>query len=1254
MNARKTLALLLALVLLLTTLSACHKSPAPDPDPSQTGASTSTSNPTVSDPTDPDVPLNPEIPEEDLSQGDDDTEEPDWDNNGYEDEGDWGEGDYGEEEWEEPDGDELDDKMPTVSKGSPSLNYLGKTVGVLVPNEKPSYYNALLKTIKSGINATVKEIAWKDVKTALNTLDLEALIIPDSQTVPYGTSTAVTEYLRSGGKLLSLGDIPMSETLYYKDGKWVDGQTFMTTDSQGKGRYILSDYDREKDLTKTTRNASSLDIETGYSMELGDFGSPTKTKALHLKLNNARGWDNQYFKAVGQGYQSVGLWAKGDKNTNEMSIEVREDDGSRWYAVIELTTEWQYYVLGPGDFSYWQWDSTATGRGGANDRVNIKNAAYVSYGISFSYCKDSEYGEKNIYVDSVSLLNYAKPDEDMLILDGFSGDYKYYPVTNGNKLVTYDNQIFVADRKYTLPDSMVSMHAGTQGVGFGNSRGTRFVPLIEILDSKNLSSGYLAWMNVNSSYAIERETNSSITACFSTSDPAFYDANGLAAVLDVLRTMLNDSLFVEAGTSDIMYVKSETDIVSFGAYVRAKDMTAVTVELDLAKNGKRIAHTTYDFSTATEVMQKDDVFTCVESGRYALSAGEPDQIVMTLMQDGVAVDRIVQDVILWTPEAMSDRSYVTKADGEFWVNGKPLRLYGINYAPNMGTGLDDFLDNSWDFEVWNNPNSYNPERYYRDLLRLKEIGFNAIAINCYPESAQASKNIMHFIYMCQKLGIYVDVFVYGADGVTNGNGAGAVTIIETQHLAEFDNIVAYDLCWERTLGTYNGDYNNPSGRKQYDDEWHAWILQNYGSIENAEKIWGETVPKNGVNAISPTDAMVSAEEPSKMVAAYRRFADELISERYYNIMNTIKQVDPFHLMSSRAGAPSGWPMYGAANMVFDAQGLASAYDFYSPEYYANLETIEDALFVNFYARYCMPDSPVVWKEYGKPLKCSDNYLANFLTEDNKTRKQELQHQADYAEAMLEMIIAGHGTAAYAWLANGGIRVGSWEDYGATNPDGSDRPVTKVYREYRDKFMNQPLLSEEADLVITVDRDRTANGWQGMYTAMKDVLLAAVKEGKTVAFVDEGTGKNTATVSDAAVGDAGVASETNPARYVNGEIREVYVRGSDGVWKKVSYGETVQLPKGAVDVRVVVTNTQRAEWLSKSASGKNYVSLVSTSKSQVQFNQPLSGNVKYLETVTQEFRLTDNMDKWQSVSMRFGIEGRFIFGDTFTFNMDVQD
>ncbi|MBQ5841230.1 MAG: hypothetical protein IIW40_04670 [Clostridia bacterium] len=1224
MNAKKLLALLLTIVLLLTPLSACRKKPVSKPD------NTSKPDSSVSEP---DSVVDEEIPDEessDPSVDDSDVME------------DWGD-DYAD----------YDETMPTITKGSPSLDYLGKTVGVLVPDRKPAYYDALLKTIKSGVNATIKEIAWKDAKNALTVMDPEAVIIPDSQTVPYGTSTAVTNYLKRGGKLLSLGDLPMSETVYYKDGKWLDGQTFMTTDSQGKGRYILSDFDRDKDLTKIVRNNSTIDGDC--ILTLGDFGSPTGTKALHMNLKDARGWDSQGFKSVGIGYQSIGLWAKGDKNTPEMSVEVREADGSRWFAVLQLTEKWQYYVLGPNDFTYWQWSSTnTTERGGANDRVNIKDTIGVSFGISFSYCKNSEFGEKNIYVDSVNLLNYAKPEEDNLILEGFSGDYKYYPVTNGNKLVTYDNQMFVADRKYTLPKSMVSMHAGTQGVGFGQKRGTRFVPLIEIMDGKNLSSGYLAWMNINSSYAIERETNSSMTACFSTSDPAFYDKNGLAAVLDVLRTMLNDSLFVEAGTSEIIYVKSETDIVNFGAYVRAEDMSTVTMDLDLAKGGKRIAHTMYDYAMANEVTNKDGVSVSVESGRWALSAGEPDQIVMTLKQNDVVVDRIVQDVILWEPEAMGDRSYITKKDGEFWQNGKPLRLYGINYVPNMGTGLDDYTDNSWDFEVWNNPNSYNPERYYRDLLRLKEIGFNAIAINCYPESAEAGKNIMHFIYMCQKLGIYVDAFVYGADGVTNGSGGGAVTIIETQHLAEFDNIVAYDLCWERTFGTYNGDYNNPNGRKQYDDEWHAWILRNYGSIANAEKAWGEVVPKSGVNAIGPTDAMVAAEDASKMVAAYRRFADELIAERYYTIISTLKRVDPYHMMSSRAGAPSGWPMYNAANMVFDAQGLASAYDFYSPEYYATVDTIEDAIFVNYYARYCMPESPVVWKEFGIGLKCFDNYAANFLTEANKTRKQELENQANYAKTMLEAIIAGHGTAAYGWLFNGGIRVGSWEDYGATNPDGSDRPITKVYREYRDKFMNQPLLSDKADVVFTVDRDRTANGWMGMYTAIKDVLLKAVKEGKTVAFVDEGTGKNTATVSDASVGNAGAASDTNPARYVNGEIKDVYVRGSDGVWKKVNYADTVQIPKGPVDVKIVATNTQRAEWLSKSSSSKNYVSIVSKANSQIKVNQPLSKNVKYLETITQEFRLTNSFNSWQSVSFRFGIEGRFAFGETFTFNMSVQD
>lgn len=1211
------LAVVLAAVILAVTLLG-RGAPVKPPDKDVINPGTTPSSTVPSDVPDTPEPednnVDPELPPEDIDPG-----------------------------WEDSDDyDDFDETMPAAVKNSPNLDYRGKTVGILTPATRPAYYDKLVSTLRKGINATVTEIPWSKVSTALDAKKIEAVVIPDAGTVPYGTVKAVNTYLSNGGKLLTLGGPPLENTLYSYNGKWIGQVAFMEKDSAGKGRYILSEFNRQKDLTKWGRNASPYEGELIF--EIGDYGCPTKTTAAHVKHTDSQAWDMLTFGLSGKGYKSIGFWAKGSANTPEISIEVLETDGARWYTSLALTQEWKYYVLGPKDFTYWPYDTTATGRGDEGDKLNIKAASSISIGIAYSF-STLETGEHEYWLDSVCFLNYEKPVEEELVLEGFSPEWKYYPITNGASCSTYEGQVFVADRKYTLPNDAVSLSAGTQGTGFAMGKLTRYIPLIEIYDKKGLYSGCLAWMNINSAYSADRTSNGSITACFGTNDPKFYNSNGLTAVLDVVRTLLNDSLFTEAGTTEYIHVDSETSALDMGAYVRAKDMNGVTMDVDLASDGKRIAAVSFDLASAQTVKEHAGTLLNIISTRYQLSAGKPDTVMITLKKDGKAVDRIVQEMNYWSPKPLNKRHYITKSGGEFMQNGKALRIYGVNFFPNVaGVGFDAKNDQVMGYhELWWSDAAYDPDKIYKQLKRVKEIGFNAVSINGYIDEAREGNNLLHFVNMCDSLGLYVDCFIAGSDGVSATRGGTAAQIIELQHLADFDNIIAYDIAWERTLGGYEGGYSNANGRKALNEKWLTWVIKNYGSVAKAEQVWGESMPKSGDEYTGPTDAMLCSSKSSALVAAFRRFADEYLSTTYGTIISDIRTVDSHHLISSRAGAPSGTAMYSPSNMVYDAQGLASAYDFYSPEFYDEGSGYDkrDFAFVNLYAQFAMPDSPVVWKEFGESVWQG----SNFLPDTHLKRAAALKRQVTTAKAMLDSAIATHSTAMYWWCYSAGYRAGEESDCGVVNPDGSDRPVTKLFREYRSKFMNQKTRGK-ADVTFTVDRDLSASGWKDMYTSIKTELLAAIDAGKTVALVDAATGKTTANVSDAAVGGCGKASATNPARYVNGEFDLVQVRGSDGIWRTVTEGDHVSLPNGAVDVRVTVQNTQRAEWLS---SGKGAVSIVSADTSDIRVKKTIRSNVKYLGRLTQEFRLTDNFKgKQTSMALRFAVEGRFEFGTPFNF------
>ena len=531
-------------------------------------------------------------------------------------------------EYVESDEPEIEeDAMPVDIDKSPNLDYRGKTVGVLTPNKKPAYYNDLLTILETEINADITEISWTDVSTALDPTKIEVVIIPDSSTVPYGTKTAVNNYLNNGGKLLSLGGVPFENTLYSYNDQWIDEYEYMKESSNSANKKIIGEFNSTLlGLSGWGRNQSS--DEGNRTTNIGDYDCPTNTNALYVKLENLQSWDMLRRDISGKGYKSVGFWAKGAGNTKEIAIEVRESDNARWYASVPITEEWEYYVLGVNDFTYWQWDSNSE-RGGAGDKLNFENSDKFFIGLSGSFSSVAT-GEHEYWLDDVCFLNYEKPVEDEYVLEGLSPSWKYYPITNGNSVTVSDNQVFVADRKYVLPDDAVSINSGTQGIGFASGKMTRFVPLIEIYDSKELLSGYLAWMNINSTYSANRKSNGSITACFGTDDPDFYNTDGLAAVLDTVRTMLNDTLFTEAGTTEYIYVESETDSLKMGGYVRGESMSGVTMDIDLASKGKRIAAVSYEMESALTVRQYADTVLNTISVDYQLSEGKPDTVMITL------------------------------------------------------------------------------------------------------------------------------------------------------------------------------------------------------------------------------------------------------------------------------------------------------------------------------------------------------------------------------------------------------------------------------------------------------------------------------------------------------------------------------------------------------------------------------------------------------------------------------------------------
>lgn len=1119
--------------------------------------------------------------------------------------------------------------------GSPNLDYSGQKVGILVPPEKPEYYDDVVKAIKSGVNATVEEISWENAATQIDAQKYEVIILPEAKSYPANASTAIDNYMQNGGKLLTLGGPPLQDGKELVNGKWLNQQEAFDTAEKKKA----------VDFSKTTEASFTLNADNpgqlGYELEL-EKGAPDGGTALHVKYPNPKNWAQISVSATGKlaGANSITFYVKGCYYLMQHGLCIGVNDGTgTYYAVIKPSSDWSLYTLTEEDFYLW-----ADNRIQEDKHPNLDNVKHMSFGIAQTHTPFHVGKLYEYWITSPSLQKVGDLGAIDMVLEGIAPEYKFFPITNGDSAEASQNQSFVATRKYTLPDELFSATHRPQGIGYSRDRDQRFVPLIEVRDEKDLRSGYLAWMYVFSTGIRETETpyEGSIVAGFGTSDAKFYNKNGCAAVVDVLRALLNDYMFIEAGASEDIYVDAETKVLSMGAYTRGKAADGITLNFDFIKDNKTIFTKEYDLSKHRVAKTTGDTEVKAMSFEYEKSEGKPDYVVATIQKDGKVLDTITQDITFWSPKPEKERKYVTTANNEFIRDGKVIRFYGVSYLPTSGIASED--QNFWEYYL--SRESFDPDVVYNDLLRLKEVGFNSIGTFIYYRDAIETKSLLWLAYVCDMLDMYLEVDIRPHADPFNLKEEEVVATFENLHLAELDNIVSFGVAWERSFGSYDGNYGNDAGRKAYDEYWTEWVENNYGSIANAEFEWGESMPRNAQGQYTAvSDEALREKVPTKLVAAYRRFADDLVASKHAYVRELFDRLAPNHMITARAGDVGCIPLQDAAKMGYEFTALAAGMDYLSPEYYSSTDLADQMIFTNVYSRYSSPDAPVVWKEFQVTNRWGGS---NFNDPAYETlRKDIVEESIKNIKAELDNIIAGGTSGCYYWYSAGGYRYNEKSDCGVINPDGSDRAVTKLIREYKDKFMNRPAL-RKTEAVIEINRDDYNNSIAGLYSDVQEDLLLLIKGGVGLAFKDKSTGTNTDTVSDAGVG-GGFASSTNPARWVNGVFQAVYVKQADGSWQQIKSGDVVSAGK-KLEIKVVMTNMMGSEWLSKAKSKQSYVSLVSTDKSDISFDIPLKKNVKHLETFTQEFELSKSVTSGTQVQFRLGIQDRFPFANPFTFTV----
>lgn len=1117
--------------------------------------------------------------------------------------------------------DENGNVIPTTEASvMMNLNLTGerdtsKKITVVRPDNGADYTDALIQSLGNVTNK-LKIVGWDDdLSQIYNTDESDLVIVCNARNVPVGTLTAVDQYMAEGGKLITLGGPTFENALYRLNDIWLERDDYMSSLADSIQGQLLIDTANRNILKKFTRSSSNMDASQIITL-VDDGRENSDTPAIQLEIEDLTSWDIfGYNIKIPEGHNSIAFWGKGSDRTDSVYVEVQEKDGSRWYATPALTDAWSYHVLTAADFTYWD----GNGRGGSGDQVVIGNLQKISFGLAKSGQPAIELGAHTMWIDDVVSMNFTSLTSDAQpIIDGMSPQYKLYSITNAAEISAHGNQMIVSDADYILGSEIFSAAPGRQGVGYSNMRKNRFIPILEVTDAKGLHSGYAAWMYIFESLGdFDEQHRGAMLASFGVNDSSFYNTDAIKAIIDTAKFMLQDAVLVEGGSDEFIYITSDTESIRYGAVAAASETVGAEMKVTLYRGDKTLAEIVSTLDAAQSVQSHDEIRLLQIEDLYT-PIEKPDRAVAELLLNGEVIDRIEHEISFWEPKPESERKFVYTENGSYMRDGERINLFGINYMPSSGMATE----NGQLFEHYVSAAAYDPEVFYNDLLHVKDMGFNAISVFYYAQTASDSNNMLHLVQMCEELGLMVDLSIRPHAYPFNYVESEVETLITKLHFHENDNIVAYDIAWESTIGTYEGGSFTSGGqlRQDLDADWREWIQVQYGSIEAAEKAWGVKAPRKG-EVIGVTDEMLKEDSGSKytaIVAAYRRFIDDVVASRFRYCVDHIKSLAPNQLVSFRmqtAGSADSDP----AQYHYDFHSLASSLDFMSPEAYALSlwsDNVRQGVFANLYARLAKPDSAVVWKEFGVHVWSGSNIYQS---------QKSLNYQAELYRAIYEMCLEGYTAATYCWYYTPGYRVAENSDYGVLNPDGSDRPVTAVIREYSEKFAQIGDM-KAADYYIAVDREEHPDSIRGIYYEIKEELENALDNGYTVALTNEAIGKTADEVFDLAVGGAYTENGMYPRKYVNGFISDFRVNGS-----YVADGSVITMDD-RVEITLDITNSAYAAWKD------NQVKLVAV---DADFELSL-GAYDYLDTDEVSFTLTEK----GTYQFRFSYNGVF-FGNDYT-------
>jgi hypothetical protein len=601
-------------------------------------------------------------------------------------------------------------------------------------------------------------------------------------------------------------------------------------------------------------------------------------------------------------------------------------------------------------------------------------------------------------------------------------------------------------------------------------------------------------------------------------------------------------------------------------------------------------------------------------------------------------------------------AFVTVRDGDFWIEDRKWYPVGVNYWPRYAIALEQ---EDYTFH-WLSPGFYNPEEVERDLRQLESLGANFVAIRAHHQNDR--RTVLDFLRRCRNHGIRVFLFVQShviTDDPHYFQGLmmphhfqekDVAEFIRATRLAENPTLMGWDLIWEPAGWLFGGKYNSFGWtetvpyRQRWDADWARWVVERYGSLANAEADWSVPAPRLDGRVTSPTNEQFKDDGPSRvMVAAYRRFMDNLMSRKWNDVTRTLRQLDPNHLVSFRQGNLPPWD--------FTLTATPKHVDFFAMEGYGfkpEANGTNAAGFINRYIHFATKGKPYVWIEYGADA---------WDREAMQPGEKQIAHQGQSHELINRVAFETGANGAAPWWLAGGYRISEKSDYGILNPDGTLRPSGALLQQYAAKFKT-PRSYPKPDTWFTMDCD-AHNGahWRIAFNEGAEAFGAAAAQGRQLGIRTPGTGTTSADTPLLAVGNTKYNGR-NPPKYLDAEFNWFKIKPAGGDWLEVRDGARIRVSRNKpVLAAASVGNLQDAAWLTAAscANKPGAVYLATTGDSALKLKQPITKDTARLEDAEfgESFLLTEGIATETKVELQMTAEGRAWFGEKLRFTLETQ-